>query len=171
MRFDLGLRVHERMRRHLGGRAACAERLLLWSALPATTAMQLELLAHGLEGLHRPLDEDNDAVSVARDRRVDVPRRVRIGSRDLMKIDLVEARLREAGPPLPERLDHIADEVAGAVLRHTESLPDRTLLFLFGDHGFVVDSGPHGSSPARQGGSSPEEVLVPGFAWLVGGLH
>jgi hypothetical protein len=171
MRFDLGLKVHGRLRRMLGGRAACAERLLLWSALPATTATQLELLAHGLEALHRPLDEDNDAVSVARDRRVDVPRRIRIGSRDLMKIDLVEARLREAGPPLPERLDHIADEVAGAVLRHTETLPDRTLLLLFGDHGFLVDSGPHGSGPARQGGASPEEVLVPGFAWLVGGLH
>ncbi|MFX5389412.1 hypothetical protein ABTD11_19550, partial [Acinetobacter baumannii] len=47
MRFDLGLRVHERLRTLLEGRAACAERLLLWSALPSTTPTQLDLIGHG----------------------------------------------------------------------------------------------------------------------------
>jgi hypothetical protein len=42
---------------------------------------------------------------------------------------------------------------------------------LVGDHGFLSDTGPTGSNPARQGGASPEEVLVPGFAWLLGGMH
>ena len=52
-------------------------------------------------------------------------------------------------------------------------LPPRTLLFLFGDHGFRLPASPDGRStgPATQGGTSPEEVLVPGQAWLVGGVH
>ena len=48
---------------------------------------------------------------------------------------------------------------------------ERTLLVVFGDHGFVVDNTASSSGPARQGGASPEEVLVPGFAWLLGGVH
>jgi len=42
---------------------------------------------------------------------------------------------------------------------------------VFGDHGFVL--GPHadGTGAARQGGSTPEEALVPAFAYLVGSVH
>jgi hypothetical protein len=45
------------------------------------------------------------------------------------------------------------------------------LLVVFGDHGFVCEPEGEGSAPATQGGASPEEALVPGFAWLVGGVH
>jgi hypothetical protein len=47
------------------------------------------------------------------------------------------------------------------------------MLFIFGDHGFRMAQTPDGrsTSPATQGGASPEEVLVPGYAWLVGGVH
>jgi hypothetical protein len=172
MRYDLGLRVQQRLGAALGGKAVCADTMLLWSALPSTTPVQLDLLAHGLEALNRPMTgEEPEAFPVARERHVSVPRRVKVGQRDVMKIDVVEARLREAGPPLPERLEGIADEVARGVLRHADGLPERTLLVVFGDHGFQVDTSPTGSSPARQGGSSPEEILVPGFAWLLGGIH
>src|SRR5262249_38294455 len=51
MRFDLGVRIHDRMRDALTSQATCSERLLLWSALPTTTPVQLDLLAHGPEGL------------------------------------------------------------------------------------------------------------------------
>ncbi len=90
-----------------------------------------------------------------------------------MKLDLVEARLRGAGPAYDERLEAISEEVAQVTLRYIESLPPRTLLFLFGDHGFRLPSSPDARStgPATQGGVSPEEVLVPGQAWLVGGVH
>ena len=40
-----------------------------------------------------------------------------------------------------------------------------------GDHGFLIDSLDSGTSAARHGGASPEEVLVPAFAWLVGNVH
>jgi hypothetical protein len=43
----------------------------------------------------------------------------------------------------------------------------RTLLLVTGDHGFTIDRG----GSARQGGASPEEVLVGAFALLVGETH
>ncbi|RYE88429.1 MAG: hypothetical protein EOO75_13280 [Myxococcales bacterium] len=169
MRYDLGQRVQRRLGRMLGARAACAESLLLWSALPSTTATQLDLLAHGLEALNRPLAGEEP--EIARGRNVAVPRRVKIGQRDVVKNDAVEARMREAGGPLPERLEAVAAEVAQGVVRHAATLPERTLLVVFGDHGFTVEASATGSGPAHQGGSSPEEVLVPGYAWLLGNMH
>jgi hypothetical protein len=40
-------------------------------------------------------------------------------------------------------------------------------LFIVGDHGFGVDR----RGEVVTGGASPEEVLVPAFAWLLGELH
>jgi hypothetical protein len=42
---------------------------------------------------------------------------------------------------------------------------------VFGDHGFLLDSLEGGTTAARSGGASPEEVLVPAFAWLIGNVH
>jgi hypothetical protein len=50
-------------------------------------------------------------------------------------------------------------------------LPPKTLVFVFGDHGFVLDPLDGGTTRGRSGGASPEEVLVPAFAWLVGSVH
>jgi hypothetical protein len=63
--------------------------------------------------------------------------------------------------------------VTSVLARYLESLPPRTLLFIFGDHGFRLPRTPDGRStgPATQGGASPEEVLVPAYAWLSGGVH
>lgn len=168
MRYDLGCMVHERLRVLIAGLASCADRSVLWSALPSSTATQMDSLARGPEALMGHGLPDDDSV-VVRGRAVSTPRRVRIGNRDLVKLDLVEARLRELGPPLPERFASLADEIATVVARHIESLPPRTLVFVFGDHGFLIDGTRKSSGPARQGGSSPDEVLVPAFGWLTGG--
>ena len=50
LRYDLGDRVNDRIRAIVGQRAACAERFLLWAALPTTTAAQLELIDPGPPG-------------------------------------------------------------------------------------------------------------------------
>jgi hypothetical protein len=171
MRFDLGLRVEQRVRALMGQRAALAERLLLWSALPSTTEAQLELIGRGASGLSEPAKEPDSEILVARGRAAATPRRVKAGHRDLFKLDLVEARLSDPGPREPERLDALADEVATAVAEFLGKQPARTLVLAFGDHGFCLDPREHGTAPARAGGASPEEVLVPAFAWLVGGLH
>lgn len=172
MRFDLGLRVEQRVRALIGQQATLAERLLLWSALPSTTEVQLELIARGHEGLAEPTRGQSFEVPVARGRGAATLRRVKTGHRELLKLDLIEARLAEPGPAEGERLDALADETARIVADYLARQPPRTLVVAFGDHGFLLDR-LDGSSTraARQGGASPEEVLVPAFAWLVGGVH
>ena len=64
-------------------------------------------------------------------------------------------------------LAEIAELASDAIVRHAQTLQPRTLLFVFGDHGFTFDR----DGTARQGGASPEEVLVPAFALLVGDVH
>ena len=68
LRFDLGLRVEQRLRSLLGQGAALTERLLLWSALPATSAVQLELIGRGAEALREFTGQVESEVPVARGR-------------------------------------------------------------------------------------------------------
>ena len=101
-------------------------------------------------------------------------RRIKAGHRELLKLDVVESRVSEpADGSETTRLDDLADETARALGSYMKRLPARTLVMVFGDHGFVLDArGEHGGTTrARHGGASPEEVLVPAYAWLVGGVH
>ncbi len=173
MRFDLGEKVGDRLKEKLAGRAVCVERMLLWAALPSTTQTQLGLLARGVEGLRDADPPSEPDPEIVRGRAVGTLRRDRVGSREVMKLDLVEARLRSSGAGYEERIEALADEVAPVLVKYVETLPPRTLVFLFGDHGFRLPSTPDGraTGQATQGGVSPEEVLVPAQAWLVGGVH
>jgi hypothetical protein len=171
MRFDLGLRAERILRARLGGEVALTERLLLWSALPSDTNTQLALLGRGSEGLRELGQPAPHEIPVARGRMAKTARRIKVGHRELLKLDLVEARLSELGPPEAARLDELAVELADAIAELCEKLPTRTLLVAFGDHGFVLDPHGRGTGPARHGGARPEEVLVPAFAWLVGGVQ
>jgi hypothetical protein len=172
MRFDLGLRVQDRLRELLGQHAALTERLLLWSALPTTTAMQLELIGRGPNGLRDMTTPSEAEPPVARGRGASTLRRVKTGQRELMKLDLVEARLAEPSTqPVTLRMDSLAEDVAEALAAHFTKLPPRTLVMLFGDHGFCIDNGESSGHAIRQGGAMPEEVLVPAFAWIVGPVH
>lgn len=173
MSFDLGERVRARLTERLAGVAVCVQQDLLWSALPTTTPTQLALLGRGADGLRDPAPTSEREPDVARGRSIGTLRRERIGSREIMKLDVVEARMRTAGPPFEDRFDLLAEEIAQIVARFADTLPPRTLLYVFGDHGFRVPVAPdqRATGPATQGGASPEEVLVPGQAWLVGGVH
>jgi hypothetical protein len=164
MRFDLGLRVRDALGREIGDRASLAEEMLLWSALPTSTSRQLELLARGLDGLRAPPESEREGEPM-RGRTAETIRRVKVGHRDLYKLDVIQARIAE---PL-DAGSHVAlaNDVAGAIARHAETLSSRTLLFVFGDHGFVTDR----AGATSTGGASPEEVLVPAFAYLVGAVH
>jgi hypothetical protein len=171
LRFDLGLRVELGLRARLGREVALTERLLLWSALPSDTATQLELIGRGAEGLRDFAGPPESEVPVARGRMARTPRRIKAGHRELLKLDLVEARLSEPGAPESPRLDALGVEVTDAIAELCEKLPPRTLLFVFGDHGFRLEPQGEGTGALQHGGSRPEEVLVPAFAWLVGGLQ
>jgi hypothetical protein len=173
MSFDLGERVTSRMKERVAADAVCVERMLLWAALPSTTACQMALIARGPEGLRDGPTDVEPEPEIARGRAISTIRRERVGSREVLKLDCVEARLRTAGPAYDERLDSIAEETAPVIARFLEGLPPRTLLFIFGDHGFRLAAAQDGrtTGPAAQGGASPEEILVPGYAWLSGGVH
>ena len=100
-----------------------------------------------------------------RGRTAETIRRVKIGHRDVFKLDVLQARLSE--PTSAIELRELAGAVADAILRHTQTLAARTLLYVFGDHGFARDR----AGAVTQGGASPEEVLVPAFSFLVGSVH
>lgn len=169
MSFDLGERVQTRIGRALDKRAVLVESTTLWSALPTRTYAQMHLLAKGPEGLKDPVAGPPSEPDVTRGRTVSSLRRERCGSREIMKLDLVEARLRGQGPAYDERLDGIADEVVEVLVKFMETQPPRTLVYVFGDHGFVLGAGSNGwaTGAASQGGASPEEVLVGGYGFLV----
>ncbi len=172
MRFDLAERVASRMKAELDKRAVLLERTTLWSALPSTTPSQMQLLARGAEALRDP-PVSSPEPDVSRGRSITTMRRERLGTRELMKLDLVEARLHTPGVAYDELLDALADEVTDLVVMFMETLPPRTLLYVFGDHGFILGPGPRGSAtgPATTGGASPDEVLVAGHAWLVDAMQ
>jgi hypothetical protein len=171
MRFDLGERVSRGLGERLGPRARCVDEALLWSALPTTTPVQLALLGRGPRGL-RDLEPPSEREgAVLRGRSVAVLRRLRVGPRDLLKLDLAEARLREPGPAFEPRMTALAGELADVIARFAASLTQRTLLYVFGDHGFRIGAHAGGTGPAAHGGASPEEVLCGGWAWLVGEVH
>jgi hypothetical protein len=167
MRFDVGARIRDGVRRGLGARASLTDEIVLWSALPTTTLRQLETLQRGADALGAPPAEGERELDPLRGRTAEVIRRVKVGSRDLYKLDVVEARVRDLGDRAQPALAEIADLASDAIVRHAQTLQPRTLLFVFGDHGFTFDR----EGTARQGGASPEEVLVPAFALLIGDVH
>jgi hypothetical protein len=166
MRWDLARAVQERVSAILGARAVLTDELMLWAALPTTTMRQLETIARGTEALRAPADLDPE-MEPLRGRTADYVRRLRVGPREIHKLDLVEARLQSARGGALRALPEIAAACAEVVARHASSLAPRTLLFVFGDHGFTTDRG----GSACQGGASPEEVIVGAFALLVGEVH
>jgi hypothetical protein len=171
MRFDLGNRTNERLRASVGPTAQLTERILLWAALPSTTAVQLDLLARGAAALKDTPGESLQLQS-ARGSNASCVRRVQLGNgRDVMKLDCVESSLCQPGARWTERMEHLANLTAAAIADYFAKLSPRTLVMVLGDHGFRVDDTPEGSSAARHGGASPEEVLVPAFAWLLGEQH
>lgn len=169
MRYGLGSRVSQRLEAQMGDIGAEVERSLLWSALPSVTSIQMQLLSQGPRALREIGAPSERDLTAYRDGTACIPRRERIGQRDLLKLDVVEARLRDSGGPYDSRMDDLADEVADAIVKVAEGLPPKTLLYVFGDHGFHLRSSGETRTPrAEQGGARPEEVLVPAYAWLIG---
>lgn len=175
MRFDLARRVRDRMAERLARQAVCVEEHALWAVLPTTTGVQLDALVRGEDALRAPMRQDREA-PIVRGRSLDVLRRIRLGHRDVVKLDLLEGRLRDSGPKERERLDGLADELTPILSKYVSSSKPRALVVIAGDHGFTFGDEDareekNGTPAARQGGGSPDEVFVPFHAWLVGGVH
>ncbi len=174
MRFDVSLRLEQLLQADLHGRAALAERVLLWSALPAVTMVQLRLLDKGAQALSEPLDTPEmreGELPMGRGRTASTVRRIRVGGREIHKLDVIQADLTASGLPEAQRLDALAQAAAFPLLQLAAKMPAHTLMFVFGDHGFVLPSSDVGTGPAEPAGARPEEVLVAGQAWVLGGVH
>jgi hypothetical protein len=165
MRWDIGRDVQTRVVGRVGGRASFTDEVLLWSALPTTTMRQLETIARGIEALRTPAPSELEPPA-PRMRNAEQARRMRVGPREVYKLDVVESRLSAAGIDAARAFPEIAAATADAIVRHVETLAPRTLLLVLGDHGFALEGG-----AARHGGASPEEVLVGAFALLTGEVH
>ena len=176
LRYDLGKRLRHRLGRVLARRAVCVEEHVMWALLPTTTPVQLDALARGDDALKSPSVLERET-SIVRGRSLDVLRRTRVGHRDVLKLDLIEGRLRESGAGERDRLESLAAELTPILARAIETSPMRTLVVVAGDHGFRFgdDGEPRdekaATSAGHQGGASPDEVFVPFTAWLVGGVH
>jgi hypothetical protein len=160
LRFDVGQRVHDKLRLQLAGFAQCVQRGVLWSALPATTGVQLELLAKGgasLQNVSGNFDEQRWVAKGAAARQL---RPLRVGGLQLAKLDILEAEFRGVTWD-DEHLERGAAEVAVSVGRSMRKLASGTLVVVFGDHGSPTDG-------AESASGRPEEVLVPYDAWQVG---
>jgi hypothetical protein len=166
LRYDLGALVRDELTLALAHKATLTHEMILWSALPTTTTHQLMTLVHGVAALKGQPEEEREDGAI-RGRTAQTIRRVKIGSRDVYKLDLADARVREAGDRVLPLMPSIAADVAATIAKHALTLAPRTLLFVFGDHGFTL--GRDGAPEA--GGASPEEVLVPAFAFLTGEAH
>jgi hypothetical protein len=174
MRHDLGCLVRDELAARAAGVASLTNESLLWSSLPTITHRQLETLARGIDALRAPAAVEDTTESL-RGRSAETVRRLRVGSRELYKLDVVPAMLGALPDPsanatpahVVAALPDIAASVSDALLRHIETLPPRTLLLVLGDHGFTIDR----RGRITHGGATPEEVLVPCLAYLVGDLH
>jgi hypothetical protein len=166
LRYDLGVLVKVELARLLAQKATLTHEMILWSALPTTTTHQLATLVHGVSALKAQPDEEREEATL-RGRTAQTIRRVKIGSRDVYRLDLCDVRIREAGERVLPLMPSIASDVAATLAKHASTLAPRTLLFVFGDHGFTIARDGTPSS----GGATPEEVLVPAFAFLVGEAH
>ncbi len=165
LRQDVGAFARDTLTRLGAGRVSLTSESLLWSAMPTTTMRQLETLARGVDALRAPSQGDAPTESL-RGRTAEHARRLRVGSRELWKLDVVPSLLAQTAD-VTSALPVIGEAVGEAILRHVASLPPRTLLYVVGDHGFTIDR----RGRLSHGGAAPEEVLVPAQAWLVGDLH
>ena len=153
MRFDLGLRVHERMRDALTSYATCTERLLLWAALPTTTppARPAGPRPRGAGAAWRA-----QRARGARLRRParGTPRRIKVGGRDVSSSTRRGAPAR-IGSATPERLD-ASPTRSPSLAAHARTLAPRTLMFVFGDHGFCLEPR-EGGHPGGTAGRRPKK--------------
>ncbi|MEO8876974.1 MAG: hypothetical protein ABI461_15380 [Polyangiaceae bacterium] len=160
MRYDIGVHVRDEILQSLGDRATLVDDARLHAALPTTSARQLETIARGVEALRSPSAANDDATLATPGGGL---RKIRVGGRELYRLDTIDVALQNDGTATALRLFDLAREVAETIACHASLIKARTLLYVVGDRGFSIDAG----GRAKCGGSTPEEVIVPAFAFLI----
>ncbi len=161
MRYDIGIKVRDALEMAMGARAMLIDDARLHAALPTTSARQLETIARGPEALRSPSTIGDDATLGSN--AGGGLRKLRVGGRELFRLDTIELALQNDAAATCQRFDELAEHVAETIARHALALRSRTLLYVLGDRGFSIDA----AGRAKCGGATPEEVLVPAFAFIV----
>jgi hypothetical protein len=170
MRFDLGQRLNEHIERRLLGRAVCADQTLLWAALPSNSEAQQIVDPGQGRATRQPKSDTPPAAHGAAPAAAGI-HSLRIGNRELFRLDEIPSHLGEPGEPEAERLERLATTIADNIVPWLQEQPPETLVVLFGDHGFHWQATQRGTSPAQRGGALPEQVLVPASAWVLGNFR
>jgi hypothetical protein len=161
MRYDIGLKVRDALEMTMGARARLVEDARLHAALPTTSGRQLETIARGPEALRSPAAPADDATLGSQ--AGGGLRKIRVGGRELYRLDTIDVAVQNDAATASHHFDDLAENVAETIAHHALALRGRTLLYILGDRGFLVDAG----GRAKCGGSTPEEVIVPAFAFIV----
>ena len=161
MRLDLGDHVRDALAMALGERATLVDEMRLHAALPTTAARQLETIARGREALRTPSTQNEDLALAARG--AHGLRKLRIGGREIFKLDTIETALETDTRCTTEHFLELADAVAETIAAHAAHIRAKTLLYILGDRGFTLDA----NGRARTGGATPEEVIVKAYAFLL----
>jgi hypothetical protein len=169
MRFDLGQRLNEHIERRLLGRAVCADQALLWAALPSNSEAQQigdtgpgRVARQPKAGTLPPSSPTTGGAGI---------QSLRIGNRELFRLDQIPNDLAQPGELEPDRLERLALSLADTIVPWLQEQPPETLVVLFGDHGFHWHVTERGTSSAQRGGALPEQVLVPASAWMLGNFR
>ena len=163
MRFDLGQRLNEIIERRLAGQAVCRDQALLWAALPSNSGAQ----RLGEAGAGRSQQSGKASPPAEPSPTAGAVEALRVGSRELFRVDQLSMDLSKPGELEPQRLERLATLLADTVVPWLKTRAPDTLVVVFGDHGFQWQAGERGTSAAQRGGALPEQVLVPASAWLL----
>ncbi len=96
MRADLAPLVLDKLKLQMTHTAECVADGLLWSALPSTTAAQMELIARGTDSLRHFTGELAEEQLLSRGNDLRRLRPVRVGSHRMYKLDIVQYLTRDA---------------------------------------------------------------------------
>ncbi len=165
MRFDLAQRLNETIEQRLVGRGVCRDQALLWAALPSNSGAQR--LADPAST--RPAQPTKPGASTNAEKSVTGSvETLRVGNRELFRVDRLAEDLTKAGEAEAARTERLAALLADTIVPWLKERPPESLVVVFGDHGFHWQATGAGTSPAQRGGALPEQVLVAASAWLLG---
>ena len=161
MRYDIGVKVRDALELAMGARAMLVDDSRLHAALPTTSSRQLETIARGVEALRSPAAAADDETIGAH--AGGGLRKLRVGGREVFRLYTIDVAMQNDAAAAIHRFDDLAENVAETIACHALALRSRTLLYILGDRGFSIDA----SGRAKCGGATPEEVIVPAFAFIV----
>ncbi len=165
--WDVARMVEERLMAMLGARASLTDELLLWSALPTVDAPPARDPRARHRGPARPGPARGGPRAPARPH-AEYVRRMRVGPREIHKLDVIESRVRTTARPDRRAAPRGRRRGGGG---HRSPRRDASRRARCCSSRATTGSPSTAVAPSGRVASSPEEVLVGAFAMLIGDVH